>query len=284
MDDITDIREMYDASWDRENNRLNRHQLEHDVTWLYLDKYLPPSGASLLEVGSGTGKYSFELARRGYTVLAIDLAPRLVAEAKTHAIELGLDKRVEFRVGDVRTLTDVTESTFDGALVMGPLYHLVLREDRLLALQNIYKSLKYGGIIYSSWISRLGIWGQLLREKPGLIEEKGEVSSVLELGCDLDWRRSHTGVGFRGYFASVDEISPIHEEVGFQTITLAGIEPAISADDESYNCLAGDRRRLWLDFLFSLSTEPGLVASSRHLLYIGKNNKGLNGIMIHSGT
>lgn len=270
MDDITDIQAMYDASWDREDNRLNRHQLEYDMTWLYLNRYLPPPGANLLEVGSGTGKYSLELARRGYHVLAIDIAPRLIAGAKTRAIELGLDKQVEFRAGDVRTLANVTGTAFDAALVMGPLYHLVLREDRLLALDNIYRSLKLGSIVFSSWISRLGIWGQLLREKPGLIEDREEVSSVLENGCDRYSHRNHTGEGFRGYFALVDEISPLHEEVGFRTLTLAGIEPAISADDESYNCLSGERRRLWLDFLLKLSSEPGLIASSRHILYIGK--------------
>jgi hypothetical protein len=32
MDDITDIREMYNLAWDSEDNRLQRHQLEHDIT------------------------------------------------------------------------------------------------------------------------------------------------------------------------------------------------------------------------------------------------------------
>ena len=60
MDDLTDIREFYNAAWDAEANRLERHQLEADITWRYLNLYLPPRGR-LLEIGFGTGFYTFPL-------------------------------------------------------------------------------------------------------------------------------------------------------------------------------------------------------------------------------
>ncbi len=56
----------------------------------------------------------------------------------------------------------------------------------------------------------------------------------------------------------------------FGALVVAGVEPAISADDESYNRLTGVQRERWLDLLYDLSREPSLVASSRHLLYIGR--------------
>jgi len=269
MDDITDIREMYNMAWDSEDNRLQRHQLERDITWRYLEKYLPPTGANLLEIGAATGQYTLELARRGYKVLAIDLSPELVVKAGIRTAEAGLTERVEFRVGDIRTLTDLKAVAFDAALVMGPLYHLVQREDRLLALNQVYQSLKPGGILFSTWISRFGIFGDLLKKMPDIIFRKEIITSDLERGRDPDWYRSKNG-SFRGYFAKVDEILPIHAEAGFRTLELAGVEPAISADDASYNCLSGESRKLWLDLLFKLSSEPSMVASSRHMLYVGK--------------
>jgi hypothetical protein len=51
---------------------------------------------------------------------------------------------------------------------------------------------------------------------------------------------------------------------------LAGVEPGISADDESYNRLEGVQRRLWLDLLDEISTEPSILGASRHLLYVGR--------------
>ena len=76
--------------------------------------------------------------------------------------------------------------------------------------------------------------------------------------------------GFRGYFARLEEIAPLHETAGFRTLTIAGVEPAISADDQSYNALHGKQRDLWLDLLFEVSAEQSIVASSRHLLYVGQ--------------
>jgi SAM-dependent methyltransferase len=269
VDDITDIREMYNANWEKEDDRLLRHQLEHDITWRYLEKYLPPPGAKALEIGAATGRYTMELARRGYDVLAIDIAADLVARAKARIDDLGLGSRVEFRVGDIRTCGDIPESSFDAALVMGPLYHLVLKEERELVLKRVFKFLKPSGVVFSSWISRFGIFGDNIKKMPDLVLQKEAVVSVLERGCDPEWHRCRKD-RFRGYYAKAEEIVPIHKEAGFRTIGVAGVEPAISADDASYNCLEGERRQLWLDLLFKLSAEPSMIASSRHMLYVGK--------------
>jgi hypothetical protein len=76
-----------------------------------------------------------------------------------------------------------------------------------------------------------------------------------------------------GYFARPSEIAPLHEGLGLQTIALAGIEPGISADDESYNRLQGKQRRLWLDLFFQISAEELTIGASRHLLYVGRKQK-----------
>jgi len=150
MDEISDIQAYYDGAWENEDNRLNRHQLEHDITWLYLDKYLPPAGSYLLEIGAATGRYTLELASRGYKVLAVDLSPQLVNRARDRANEAELGDRIEFRIGDARILKGINTSIFDGALVMGPLYHLIEREDRVMALGRVFESLKSGGVVFTS--------------------------------------------------------------------------------------------------------------------------------------
>ena len=57
----------------------------------------------------------------------------------------------------------------------------------------------------------------------------------------------------------MDEIAPLHEARGFETIVVAGVEPAITADDESYNKLQGKQRELWLDLLYEMSTKPSIT-------------------------
>jgi hypothetical protein len=95
------------------------------------------------------------------------------------------------------------------------------------------------------------------------------MQSLLETGKRPD-HYPRTEAEFRGYFAQVSEIIPLHESVGFETLVLAGVEPGISADDESYNNLQGEQRQLWLDLFYKISTESSIIGASRHLLHIGR--------------
>lgn len=265
-DDIRDIAEHYDSDPERENTRLERHQLEHDLTWCYLNQYLPTHG-SILEVGAATGGYTLELARRGYSITAVDLSAANMELCRKRLAGEGLQGQVRLVLADARDLREVTAWDFDVVLLMGPLYHLVEETDRKEALQEVFDRLRTGGIVFSSFISRFGIMGDLLRTVPHWIEDKAEVESILERGRDpYDYPRG----GFRGYFAEVSEIPPLHEAIGFETLTLAGVEPAISADDESYNKLQGQQRQLWLDLFYRISTERTIIGASRHLLYVGR--------------
>jgi hypothetical protein len=150
---------------------------------------------------------------------------------------------------------------------MGPLYHLVEEDDRRAALKEAYDRLCDGGLIFTAFISRFGIMGDLIRNVPNWIEDQAEVRWLLARGKAPD---DAPRAGFRGYFAQVSEIAPLHAAIGFETITLAGVEPAISADDESYNKLEGKQRQHWLDLFYEISTQTSILAASRHLLYIGR--------------
>lgn len=266
LDDVGDIRDYYNRDAEGEQARLEYHQLENDLTWRYLDRYLPPAG-EILEIGAATGRYTLELARRGYYVTAVDLSPVELEICRKQLIEQGLQNRVQLVIADARDLSTMPASDYDAALVMGPLYHLIEESDRRMVLSGVYDRLKVGGVIVSSFISRFGILGEMLRRVPAWIEDQASVKSVIEKGMDPP---DHPRGGFRGYFVRVSEITPLHEEAGFETAVVAGVEPAISADDESYNQLTGNLRKLWLDTLEAVSTEPSIIGASRHLLYVGR--------------
>jgi S-adenosylmethionine-dependent methyltransferase len=265
-DDIQDIRDYYNADLAYESARLQVHQLERDLTWRYFTDYLPKQGL-ILEIGAATGAHTLWLARHGYTVVAVDIAEKGLEENRKTLTEAGLQEQVNFRMDDARTLKTVPEADFDAVLLMGPLYHLVELADRQKAVQQAVARLRTGGMLFSSFISRFGILGDLLKNVTGWIEELEEVHTIIERGRDpADYHKGQ----FRGYFATTEEIIPLHEQTGMQTLVLAGVEPAISADDESYNRLEGRQRQLWQDLLYRISREPSMVASSRHLLYIGR--------------
>jgi S-adenosylmethionine-dependent methyltransferase len=269
IDDVNDIAAFYNNDPEMERGRLERHQLEYELTWRYLNQFLPAQGF-ILEIGAATGRYTLELAKRGYTLTAVDLSAANIEICRKSLIEQGLEKNVRLILADARDLSEVTERRFDAVLLMGPLYHLIEEADRKLALREAFDQLREGGVVFSAFISRFGIMGDLVKNLPNWIEDQVEVRSLLEKGRRPD---DYPRGGFRGYFAQVSEIAPLHEAMGFETLALVGVEPGISADDESFNKLQGKQRQLWLDLFYEISAEKSILGASRHLLYIGKKKR-----------
>jgi S-adenosylmethionine-dependent methyltransferase len=265
-DDTSDIRQFYDDSAEKEDGRLEHHQLEREMTWRYLDKYLPRRG-KIMEIGCATGAYTIPLAKRGYDVTALDFASKEVEVCKTKVKLEKLEGKVTCLVADARDLSEVTVDDYDAALVMGPLYHLILEEDRRTAIQQACRHLKKGGLVFSIFISRYGIWNDVMKKLPHYIEFHKDVQSVIHQGKDADL--AYQKGNFRGYFAAPEEIVPMYEQAGFKTLALAGIESA-GIRDEYYNLLKGKQRELWLDLLFSISTQPSIIGAANHILYVGE--------------
>lgn len=93
--------------------------------WLQIAGFVPQdlTGWRVLDVGCNAGFYSFELARRGASVVAIDMDERYLAQARWAAGRFGLADRVEFRKQQVYDLARSDEQ-FDLVWFMGVFYHL----------------------------------------------------------------------------------------------------------------------------------------------------------------
>jgi tRNA (mo5U34)-methyltransferase len=93
--------------------------------WARIAPHLPQdlAGWQVLDVGCNAGFYSFQLARRGAYVTAIDLDPRYLAQARWAATQFGLEEQVTFKQMQVYDLAH-TRQCFDLVLFMGVLYHL----------------------------------------------------------------------------------------------------------------------------------------------------------------
>lgn len=82
MQSIVEYYENYD-----EEARLikdNAHKIEFITTMHFLDKFVKPS-SRILEVGAGTGRYSFSLAEKGHSVTALDITPKHIEIMKEKA-------------------------------------------------------------------------------------------------------------------------------------------------------------------------------------------------------
>jgi len=85
-----------------------------------LRQVLPAVPARILDLGSGTGSLAVLLGERGYDVLGVDLAPRMVEQAMRKARQHGVG--AQFRVGDASS--PEVEGLFDALLVRHVLWAL----------------------------------------------------------------------------------------------------------------------------------------------------------------
>jgi len=107
--------------------------------WACIAPHLPDiDGWSVLDIGCNAGFYTFELARRGARVTAIDMEPHYLRQAKWAAEKFGLQDRITFRQMQVYDLASM-EETFDLVWFMGVLYHL---RYPLLALDIVTRKTK----------------------------------------------------------------------------------------------------------------------------------------------
>jgi magnesium-protoporphyrin O-methyltransferase len=79
----------------------------------------PAGAATLLDAGCGTGLFATALARRGFHVTAVDIAPQMVQAATERARDQGVADRVQFHVGDA----EVVEGQFDAVVCFDVLIH-----------------------------------------------------------------------------------------------------------------------------------------------------------------
>jgi tRNA (mo5U34)-methyltransferase len=93
--------------------------------WNYLMPHVPDDlhGWRVLDIGCNAGFYTFEMARRGADVTAIDVASRYLEQARWAAGEYGLTERITFREMQVYDLAH-SDAMYDLVLFMGVFYHL----------------------------------------------------------------------------------------------------------------------------------------------------------------
>ena len=76
------------------------------------------SGATVLDIGCGTGRYSIECVKRGASrVVGIDFAPSMVEFSRKIAQQMGVSDKCEFICDDF--LTYPFEESFDVVLALG---------------------------------------------------------------------------------------------------------------------------------------------------------------------
>ncbi len=265
---MKDIVDYYNQ--DGEHHRLlsGYGLLERDRTLDILTRFLTDKPGVIYDVGGGTGVYAFPLAKRGYEVHLRDLTPVHVEKAKE--INAKLQKKVaSIKVGDALEL-EFPDNSADAVLYLGPLYHLIEKQDRVQALSEAYRVLKPGGVFFGAAISRFASYiDGMLR---GYIRDPEFVKIVkkdLETGQHLN-PNNHPDYFVTSYFHHPDELREELEYAGFDTSVIAIEGPVWGKRiDDFEEIWQGSTRENILSFLRKIESDKSIVGASAHIMGIG---------------
>lgn len=259
----------YYEELENESDRLDKGtaRLEGERTRDVLREHLPAPPARILDVGGGPGAYAFWLAERSYEVHLLDVVPRHIEQAKERDKD-GILKSAA--VGDARDLDFETDS-MDAVLLLGPLYHLPERPDRIAALEESLRVLKPGSVLIFAAISRFA--SLLDGMKQGYIFNPEVARIVLK---DLNEGRHENPDMDPRYFTTArfhrpEEFEEEVEDAGFHLVKTIGLEgPAWLLDNFDELWTDEAKREEMLTFLKRVEAETSLAGVSAHILSVAK--------------
>ena len=238
-------------------------QLELVRTQEILRRHLPTTAATVADIGGGAGQYSVWLAEGGYRVLHRDLMALHVEQATALAAKRGV--ALEAAVGDARAL-DIGDASVDAVLMLGPLYHLPDRSDRITALREARRIVRPGGSVFLAAISR---WAPLL---DGIVVKRiyrdyPEALALLEVVESSGVLPPLFPGDFSGFCHRPDELSAEATEAGLECLDLVSVEGLAFAlmDLDRRWADPADRERI-LDAARRIERVPELLGLGPHLL------------------
>jgi ubiquinone/menaquinone biosynthesis C-methylase UbiE len=268
--DAEDVAVFYAQGLERERLTSGPGELELARTQMILRRYLPPPPAVVADVGGGPGRYAVWLAERGYRVHLIDLSPLHVEQARAACRDRPGVTLAGADVGDARNLR-LPDASADAVLLLGPLYHLPERADRVRALAEARRVCRLGGVILAAAISRFASTLDGLRG--GHLEDPA-FAAVAAADRQDGQHRNPTGnpaYFTTAYFHRPEELAAECATAGLlYQATLAVEGPGWLLPDLDGRLADGARRTVLLTALAALEAEPTLLGVSAHLLAVAR--------------
>ncbi len=207
-----------------------------------IDKYFA-SGGKTLDVGCGVGRTTIPLFEKGYKVIGLDFAEKMIMAAKS------LNSAIDYRVGDILS-TRFDDQEFDNILFsFNGLMLLGTYEDRLKAVKEICRILKPEGnfIFTTPYLDNKTLKSYWFEKASSLDIDVQNMTwdQQLELG---DEQLEDYDSDFFIHVPFIPEIEKMLDEVGMKVLFLtrrldySGIEEMEDELDDNYLWVAACKK------------------------------------------
>jgi SAM-dependent methyltransferase len=201
-------------------------QVQREADWI--DHALGVEhGATVLDVGCGTGRQAGALAQRGYKVLGLDYSPAMLSRAADNVRDLPL--KPEFVQGDMAAMD--FDGRFDAAYCVGTSFGYFDDERNIEVIRRIHRALKPHGTFLLEVLNR----DHAIQRQPGMSWFEGDgclcmeetafnyITSRLNVKRTMifdDGRQRELEYGVRLF--SLHELGQMLHQTGFRVVEVSG--------------------------------------------------------------
>jgi len=265
--DFEQIRQRYAGKATQEWERLCStpiRRIEYMITTHFLDRYLPSIGL-ILDAGSGPGRYTVDLVRKGYRVVMFDLLPEMLQLGQQKVVEAKMQEKVMLVEGNIVTLP-YKDNSFDAVISLGaPLSHITDSQARSRAVADIARVVKHGGQVFLTGMTRLAFYRSVvywLKHHPELFEQ---IMTADDRACGV------VDGSQVWYNFDTEELEGLAKCAGLQVIDRVGCEGlANHLPVENLEQIEANEQYwpVWKEILIETCNEPSIIGISNHLLVV----------------
>lgn len=262
MDTFRAIKEFY-KEYDEDGRLQSKNgMVEYLTTMRYVDKYLKPD-MRVLEIGAATGRYSHDLARRGYSVDAVELLRHNIDIFMKNTLP-GEDVRIY--QGNATNLSFLSDNTYDVTLLLGPMYHLFSVEAQRQALSEAIRVTKNGGVIMAAYCGNDATMIQYCFGR-GMLKEK----RYQELVDPITFKASSDPSEVFELYRKED-IDALMENFSVSRLHFVGTDMATHYMREIVDAMDDELYQMYLKYHFVICERPDMVGVSHHFLDVFRKN------------
>src|SRR6266540_448109 len=202
------------------------HQYRRSTSINLFENLMLPHESRILEIGCGAGLTAIDIAKRGYSVEAVDSTEAMVHLTRHNTIGSGLESKINANVGDIQKLR-FADSCIDLVIALGVVPWIV---DVNMALKEVSRVLAPGGYVIMNADNRYRLNHLLdpahMPAFAGMKERlrKFSENAGFKKATRIPRTTMHTSAEFDNLLASAGLVKIKHRMIGFGPFTFLKIQ------------------------------------------------------------